>query len=171
KFSNAYQPFPKYKKYTFSDPSRRFSSEEISIFESQVNADGFAKIDNTLAIGKNAPGMLNVQFLARAFENGGDFSMDAFTKKYAPYASFVGLQSPEGKAYGSYFTDQNHTFDIITVDNQGQPIQQNNLEVKVYKVEWRWWWNSSEDNLSKYTTSAYHKPFMETVVNTDTNGK
>ncbi|MBQ0768502.1 MAG: hypothetical protein KBT58_04370 [Bizionia sp.] len=171
KFSNAYQPFPNYKKYTFSDPSRTFSSEEISVFESQVNEDGFAKIDNALSIGKNAPGMLNVQFLARAFENGGDFSMDAFTKKYAPYESFVGLQSPKEKAYGSFFTDENQTFDIITVDSQGKPIQQNDLEIKVYKVEWRWWWNSSEDNLSKYTSSSYHKPFMETKVNTDAKGK
>ncbi|TYC13425.1 hypothetical protein ES677_06750 [Bizionia gelidisalsuginis] len=171
KFSNAYQPFPNYKKYAFSDPSRTFSSEELSVFESRVNADGFAKIENSLSVGKNAPGMLNVQFLVRAFENGGDFSMDAFTKKYAPYKSFVGLQSPDGKAYGSFFTDEDKTFDIITVNSQGKPIQQNNLEVKVYKVEWRWWWNSSEDNLSKYTSSSYHKPFMETTVNTDAKGK
>ena len=46
--------------------------------------------------------MLNAQFLVRAFENGGDFSMDAFTKQYAPYKSFVGLRSPKGKAYGSF---------------------------------------------------------------------
>ncbi|WP_044400912.1 alpha-2-macroglobulin [Lacinutrix sp. Hel_I_90] len=171
KFSNASAPFKNYKHYVFSDPSRTFSGDEITIFEGNVNEAGFTEITNKLSVGKNAPGMLNVQFLVRAFENGGDFSMDAFTKQYAPYASFVGLKSPKDRAYGSFYTDENQTFDIVVVDDQGMPIQRNGLEVKVYKVEWRWWWNSSYDNLSKYTSSSFHKPFMNSTINTDAKGK
>ncbi|WP_452222773.1 MG2 domain-containing protein [Lacinutrix chionoecetis] len=171
KFSNAYAPFKNYKDYTFNDPSRSFSQEELTVFEGNVNEEGFTDIKNKLSVGQNAPGMLNVQFLVRAFENGGDFSMDAFTKQYAPYKSFVGLRSPKGRAYGSFFTDENQTFDIVVVDDQGKPIKRNNLEVKVYKVEWRWWWNSSYDNLSKYTSSSFHKPYMDSKINTDAKGK
>jgi uncharacterized protein YfaS (alpha-2-macroglobulin family) len=171
KFSNAYTPFKNYKEYIFNDPSRSYSQEELNVFEGNVNEEGFAEINNKLSVGQNAPGMLNVQFLVRAFENGGDFSMDAFTKKYAPYKSFVGLRSPKGRAYGSFYTDENQTFDIVVVDDQGNPIKRNGLEVKVYKVEWRWWWNSSYDNLSKYTSSSFHKPFMNSTINTDAKGK
>ena len=171
KFSNAYSPFKNYKDYVFRDPSREFSGEELTIFEDNVNEEGLATITNKLNVGKNAPGMLNVQFLVRAFENGGDFSMDAFSKKYAPYKSFVGLKSPKGRAYGSFYTDENQNFDLVVVDDQGKPIKRNGLEVKVYKIEWRWWWNSSYDNLSKYAKSSYHKPFMNTTVNTDAKGK
>ena len=171
KFSNAYTPFKNYKDYTFRDPSRSFTQEELNVFEGNVDEEGFAEINNKLSVGQNAPGMLNVQFLVRAFENGGDFSMDAFTKKYAPYKSFVGLRSPKGRAYGSFYTDENQTFDIVVVDDQGKPIKRNGLEVKVYKVEWRWWWNSSYDNLSKYTSSSFHRPFMNSIINTDSKGK
>ena len=171
KFSTSYSGFKNYKDYTFTDPTREFNTEEINVFEGKVDADGLAKINNKLAVGKNAPGMLNVQFLVRAFENGGDFSMDAFTKQYAPYESFVGMRSPKGNAYGSFFTDENQTFDVVVVDKDGKPIQRNNLEVKIYKIEWRWWWNSSYDNLSSYVSSTYHRPYLDTKVNTDAIGK
>ncbi|MFG6685158.1 alpha-2-macroglobulin [Mariniflexile sp. HNIBRBA6329] len=171
KFSSSSTAFKNYKDYIFNDPTRQFNTEEINVFEGVVDAEGLAKINNKLEIGKNAPGMLNVQFLVRAFENGGDFSMDAFTKQYAPYESFVGLRAPKGNAYGSFFTDENQTFDVAVVDANGKPIKRNNLEVKVYKVEWRWWWNSSYDNLSTYVSSSYHKPFLNTKINTDANGK
>ncbi|MFI1744613.1 alpha-2-macroglobulin family protein [Thalassobellus sediminis] len=171
KFSTSYTSFKNYKKYTFNDPTRKFNTEEINVFEGNVNDAGLANITKKLEVGKNAPGMLNVQFLVRAFENGGDFSMDAFTKKYAPYKSFVGLRSPKGNAYGSYFTDENQTFDVVVVDAKGKPIKRNNLEVKVYKVEWRWWWNSSYDDLSSYVSSSYHRPYLTSKINTDANGK
>ncbi|SFC98194.1 MG2 domain-containing protein [Algibacter pectinivorans] len=171
KFSTAYSAFKNYKDYTFNDPTRNFQTEEINVFEGKVNNEGLATINKNLSVGKNAPGMLNVQFLVRAFENGGDFSMDAFTKQYAPYESFVGLRSPKGNAYGSFFTDENQQFDVVVVDKNGKPIKRNNLEVKIYKVEWRWWWNSSYDNLSSYVSSNYHRPYTTTKVNTDANGK
>ncbi|MGC1632851.1 MAG: MG2 domain-containing protein, partial [Gelidibacter sp.] len=171
KFSTSYEGFKNYKDYEFVDPTRSFSSEEMTVFEGALNEDGIAKINTSLNIGKNAPGLLNVQFLVRAFENGGDFSLDAFTKTYAPYSSFVGLKSPEGNRYGSFFTDQNQTFDVVTVDAKGNPVKRENLEVKVYKIEWRWWWNSSYDNLSSYVSSSYHKPYLDKKVMTDANGK
>lgn len=171
KFSNAYTSFKNYSDYTFRDPSRSFSTEEIIIFDGKVNEEGLADITNKLNVGSNAPGMLNAQFLVRAFENGGDFSMDAFTKKYAPYKSFVGLKSPKGKGYGSFVTNQNQTFDIVVVDAEGKPIQRNGLEVKVYKINWRWWWNSSYDNLSSYASSTYHQAYKNMKLNTDANGK
>ena len=171
KFTTSYTGFKGYKNYTFSDPTKTFNSEETNVFEGYLDADGKATVDSKLNIGKNAPGMLTAQFLVRAFENGGDFSLDAFTMPYAPYESFVGLQSPKGNNYGSFFTDENQTFDIATVTADGKPIQRKKLEVKVYKIEWRWWWNSSYDNLSNYVSSNYHRPVQQYEIDTDANGK
>ncbi|GGD15732.1 membrane protein [Hyunsoonleella pacifica] len=171
KFSSAYTAFENYKNYTFNDPTRKFQTEEVTVFEGKVNEEGVATINKKLNIGKNAPGMLNVQFLVRAFENGGDFSMDAFRKKYAPYSSFVGLRSPKDNAYGSFFTDENQTFDVVVVDENSKPVKRNNLEVKIYKVEWRWWWNSSYDDLASYVSNRYHRPYKSLKVTTDANGK
>ncbi|MHA7841984.1 MAG: alpha-2-macroglobulin family protein [Winogradskyella sp.] len=171
KFTTKYTSFNGYKNYEFNDPTRNFSTEETNVFEGNLDVEGNAKVNSTLNIGKNAPGMLNAQFLVRAFENGGDFSLDAFTVPYAPYESFVGLRSPEGNRYGSFFTDENHTFDIATVDANGKPIQRKKLEVKIYKVQWRWWWNSSYDNLSSYVSSNYHRPMQQYEIDTDASGK
>lgn len=171
KFNASYEGFENYEDYEFVDPTRSFSSEELNVFEGQLNEEGLAKISTTLNVGKNAPGLLKAQFLVRAFENGGDFSFDAFTNTYAPFSSFVGLKVPEGNRYGSFYTDENHVFDLVTVNAKGLPVKRKNLEVKVYKIEWRWWWNASNDNLSRYVSSSYHRPYFETIVDTDGHGK
>lgn len=171
KFSSSNNAFEGYKDYSFNDPTRKFQTEEMLVFEGKVNDDGIANINQKLTVGKNAPGILNVQFLVRAFENGGDFSMDAFTKTYAPYESFVGLRSPKENANHSYVTEQDHNFDVVVIDKNGKPIKRDDLEVKVFKVEWRWWWNSSYDDLASYASSSYHKPYKSFKLNTDNNGK
>src|SRR5690606_14335107 len=53
----------------------------------------------------------------------------------------------------------------------GKPVKRDNLEIKIYKIEWRWWWNSSYDDLASYTSSNYHRPYLEKKINTDANGK
>jgi len=171
KFRPDYSGFRNYKDYVFTDPTKDFSSEETTIFEGKVNEEGLANINTKLKVENNAPGMLKASFLVRAFENGGDFSIDAFSKSYAPYESFVGLRSPKPQAYGSFFTDETQTFEVATVDKDGKPVKRDSLEVKIYKIEWRWWWNSSYDNLSSYVSSKFHLPYKSFVIKTDKNGK
>ena len=171
KFNPDYSGFKSYPDYVFHDPTKRFQTEELIVFEGNVDSEGTASIKKSIEVGNNAPGMLTAQFLIRAFENGGDFSLDAFNKSYSPYSSYVGLRSPEGNAYGSYFTDTNQIFDVVAVDKDGKPLKRDKLEVKVYKIEWRWWWNSSYDNLSNYVSSSYHRPYLDQTLSTDANGK
>ncbi len=171
KFSTTYTGFENYKGYIFRDPTKKFNSEELNVFEDTLDENGKATLTTNLDIGKNAPGMLQGQFLVRAFENGGNFSLDAFTKVVSPYDSYVGLRSPEGHYYGSYTTNSTHRFEIATVDKNGRPVKRDSLEVKVYKIEWRWWWNSSYDNLSNYVSSSYHRPVLEQHITTGSNGK
>ena len=160
-----------FPKYVFNDPTRKFSSEEVSVFDGKLDAIGNATINKKVNLENRAPGMLKVAFLTKAFENGGDFSMDVIAKNYAPYNSFVGLKSPKAKAYGSYDTDANVSFDVVTVSAEGNPIAKNNIEVEVHKIEWRWWWSSSYENLSTYSGTNYHKPYKKLKVNTNSVGK
>lgn len=171
KVFNTQTKFDGFSNYIFNDPTRSYYSEDIQVFDAKVNANGFAKVSNPMTTGKNAPGMLRVSFLVKAYETGGDFSIDAFSKKYAPYESFVGLQSPKEDDYGSYPTNANHSFDVATVTAEGKPISRKNLEVKVYKIRWRWWWNSGRDNLSTYNSDSYHQPYKSFRINTNTSGK
>lgn len=171
KVINTKTTFKGFEKYTFSDPTRDYYTEEVKLFDGNVNENGFANINKKLSVGKNAPGMLRVNFLVKAYENGGDFSIDAFSKKYAPYSSFVGMQAPKADDYGFYTTNSNHRFEVATVTDQGKAFARKNIEVKIYKVEWRWWWNSGRDNLSTYNSDRYHRPYKTIKLNTDSKGK
>ena len=160
-----------YPTYIFNDPTREFSSEELTVFDGKLDENGKASIDKKMKLENNAPGMLKVAFLTKAFENGGDFSMDVISKNYAPYSSFVGLNSPKLKAYNSYDTNKNITFDVATVSAKGKPLAQTSIEIEVYQIKWRWWWSTSSDNLSNYSGSKYHKPYKKLKINTNSTGK
>ena len=172
KFTTTSSAFSKqYPNYIFNDPIRKFSSEEVKIFDGKLDATGNATISKQVNLKNKAPGMLKVAFLTKAFENGGDFSMDVISKNYAPYSSFVGLKLPKPKAYSSYETDKNIEFEVVSVTAEGNPKPQTAVEVQVYKIKWRWWWSSSYDDISSYDGTSYHKPFKKLKVTTDYKGK
>ncbi|MFC7356255.1 alpha-2-macroglobulin [Jejudonia soesokkakensis] len=163
--------FTKFPSYSFTDPVRQFDELEIPVLKKTLAADGTVSFSEKFEVNKNAPGMLKATFLTKIFEGGGDFSIDVFSKDLAPFSHFVGLQSPEAHRYGSYFTDENTVFDVASVDAQGNPQSGRELEVKVFKIEWRWWWNRGRDNLSRYENASVHRPVKEFTITTNRNGK
>ncbi|RIV36305.1 hypothetical protein D2V08_02950 [Flagellimonas lutimaris] len=163
--------FPNYKNYIFQDPARTFNETELQWISSNLDANGELDINKKIEINGNAPGMLKATFTTKVFEGGGDFSIDVFSKNLAPFSNFVGLRSPEAKQYGSFLTDDNNTFDVVTVDAQGNPSGNRKLKVQVFKIEWRWWWNRGYDNLSRYENATVHRPYKEMNITTGSNGK
>jgi len=166
--STAFKGFPDYE---FSDPVRTFEETEVSILKGKVDEVGKIAILKELELNKKAPGMLRASILTKVFEGGGDFSIDVFTKDLAPYSYFVGLKSPKAQGYGSYFTDEKNRFEVVSVDENGKPSGGRDLEVKVYRIEWRWWWRRGEDNLSTYENSSVHQPYKDISLTTDAKGK
>src|SRR5690606_16082505 len=172
KFTELKTRFAKYDDYTFDDPTRRFSTEEQTVFDGSINSEGKASFSLIPQISEKAPGMLRASFITKVYENGGDFSTDAFSKTYSPYSTYVGLSSPKGDAgRGMLLTDVKHNFDVVTVDETGSPKAVEGLKVTVYKVNWRWWWDTSEDNISSFNSGEYNENIFTTTVNTNESGK
>lgn len=172
KFNQLNTKFSGYDDYTFDDPTRRFSTEEQTVFDGSINSEGKASFSLKPQISERAPGMLRASFITKVYENGGDFSTDAFSKVYSPYPTYVGLSAPKGDiARGMLLTDTKHNFDVVTVDENGKPKAVNGLKVTVYKVNWRWWWDTSEDNISSYNGGEYNENIFSETVNTDSSGK
>lgn len=163
--------FPKFDNYIFNDPVRKFNEVEIPLLKTKLSSKGLVTLNKKLDLNQKAPGMLKASFLTKIFEGGGDFSMDVFSRNLAPYSHFVGLKSPKAKRYGSFFTDENTVFDVASVDAQGNAVGNRELEVKVFRIEWRWWWNRGRDNLSRYENASVHRPVNEFKVTTKGNGK
>lgn len=163
--------FQRFADFNFDDPAREFETEEINIFEGKVNENGIANFQTKISTRSNAPGMLKATFITRAFEEGGDYSIDQMTIPYAPYPYFVGLKTPKGdKARGMLLTDVDHTVNVVSVDAEGKPVERKNIEVKLYKVNWRWWWQAGDDNLASYVGRSHNTPLMTKKISTNEEG-
>jgi len=162
--------FKAYPDYVFDDPSRSFSPQEVTVFEGKLNDEGVAIVKPNLNVTEAAPGMLRASFLTRVFEESGDFSVDRFSVLYSPFKTYVGIHTPKADERGMLLTDQDHTIDVVTVDGKGNPQSVRNLKYAIYKVEWRWWWESGEDDLARYVGSTSHDLIASGTLST-TNGK
>jgi len=171
KFSQQTTTFKNYEKFVFDDLVRRFSTEEVTVFSGKLDANGKANVAINPKIQGQAPGLLKAAFITKVYEEGGDFSTDVMTTTYSPYNTYVGIKSPEPNKYGMLETRKVNQFDIVTLDENGRPKSVKNLEVKIYKVEWRWWWDASSDNLSNYNADNATTSYKTFTINTDSNGK
>ncbi|MFH1320754.1 MAG: MG2 domain-containing protein [Bacteroidota bacterium] len=163
--------FKKYADFIFDDPVRRFDSEEQILFDGKIDEGGEAKVWADISVTDAAPGMLKANFVCRVFEESGDFSIDRFSIPYSPYTSFVGIKLPKGdKTRGMLLTDTNHIVEVVTIDPDGKPVSRDGLEVEVYKVNWRWWWDASDDNLASYVGRSHTMPVHSEKISTS-NGK
>lgn len=171
KFSQQTTTFKSYPKYVFDDLVRKFNTEEINIFSGKIDDKGRASVNIQPKLNEQAAGMLKAAFITKVYEEGGDFSSDVISTTYSPYKTYVGLKSPEPNKYGTLETGTNNRFDVVTVDEKGRPVSVKNLEVNIFKVQWRWWWDASEDNLSNYNSSNSTTSYKTISISTDSNGK
>ena len=157
--------FEKYGQYIFDDPINKFTSETVKIFNNAVDNNGNAIVEFNPGPVKS-PGMLNALFTAKVSEQGGDESITQTTIKYAPYPVFVGINLPglKGKSR-MLFTDNENEVKIVTVDEKGKPVQ-SEAELTVYKISYRWWWESDDENLAYYISNNIYKPVIRKTITT-----
>jgi len=162
--------FDKYADFTFDDPAKNYTSENMDVFKGSIDENGHANINYQIDAKGNAPGALTANFKVKVMEEGGAFSVDRFSIPYYPYESFTGIRLPKGdKSRNMLLTDTNHVVDIVSVDPNGKPLSRN-IEVKVYKVNWRWWWDRSDDDLPAYLENEYKQPILTGNIRT-VNGR
>ncbi len=164
--------FKDYAAYSFDDPAKEFYSEEDKIYEGQLNELGEATVNTNFNVKKNAPGMLNARFKVRAFEKGGDFSIDRFTMPYSAYDTYVGVKIPEGKGWNkALYSNEANLIPIVTLNENGKPIDRKKLKIEVFEIRWRWWWHrSSDDDLARYVADRSTNLIKTDYVDTK-NGK
>ncbi len=152
--------FKGYEKFTFTNPASDFSPHEQTIFEGKLNDKGQATIPLDFQSLEAAPGMVKVWFTSRVFEEGGDFSTNVSNVKYAPFNSFVGVKMPESED-NWYKTDTDYLPEIVTVSANGKPVAGIDIEARLYKIDWRWWWESGSENLAHYISGSYYSPVQQ----------
>lgn len=157
--------FSKYGHYIFDDPVRKFRSGRQQIYKGKLDQNGFSVVHSKIHAKKTSPGMLNANFTTRVFEPGGDYSVDYFSIPYHPYENYIGIQLPKGdKARGMLLTDVDHTARIVMLDNEGKPVKKGEVEIKMYKIKWRWWWEKGKESISSYLGSKAYQPIKSGIV-------
>ena len=149
--------FKNYGQYIFNNPATDFTTIKTDIFDGTLDAEGKANVMLKVPTATEAPGMLNATFTIRVFEPGGDASIYTQTIPFSPFTSYVGinLNQPKGKYIE---TDKDHVFDIVTVNTQGQLVNSSNLEYKIYRIGWSWWWENSGESFGTYINNSSITP-------------
>ena len=164
--------FPKFSDYVFDDPANDFYAEQTRIFDGDLDDTGQATFTNNVLGEIDAPGKLRATYITQVYERGGNSSIDAYSTDYSPYESYVGIKTPKTKNYYRQLdTDKDHKIEIATVDADGNGMAVADLEVKVYLVNFRWWWNRSDTDLASYVSSHANDEIYSTTLQTNSNGK
>ncbi len=169
-FTRGVTRFDRYPDFVFEDPSRDFYSDSEIVFDGYTNEEGKAVVNATLDAGSNAPGVLNAVFRGKAYEESGNFSIDRFSIPYYPYTSFTGIRLPQGDRRGMLLTDTTHTVDVVTVDADGAPVSRDNVEMSLYKIEWRWWWDNTDEG-AVYLGGSSSRLISSGKIRTSSGGK
>jgi alpha-2-macroglobulin len=166
--------FPRFKDFVFEDPTRNVQSDEQKLFDGNLNEQGKATVPLNLNLGNFAPGKLQARFKLRATEPGGDFSIDNESVEVYPYQRMAGIKIPLNR-WGGKQLDYNETgtVELACVDVNGQPVANRQLEVGLYRVDWRWWWemDNYHYDLQQYNSSEHINAVATTTLTTDANGR
>ena len=164
--------FKGYDDYIFDNPTLSFNTQTATVFEGRLDATGKAVVKPDIEVDKQAPGQLKANFLVKVFEPGGAFSIQGISLPYNVYDGYVGIKTPKGSNYsGMLFTNRDNPISIADVDTKGEPFSgSRDVQVELYKIQWRWWWDESGNEFSNFTQDRYNKLIKTETVKL-TNGR
>lgn len=160
-----------YDAYVFDDPARQLNAQKVKVFDGLLDGDGKAKLQLAPEV-HDAPGKVRLNFTTRVFEKSGNFSTQYMSVPYLPYDELVGMNIPKGNGWNNAISrDETHEIAFVTLDGKGKPVADVDLDLEVYRIDWRWWWDRSTDNLSSYINSNYRNRLRDVNLKTDANGR
>ncbi|MEM6643521.1 MAG: alpha-2-macroglobulin family protein, partial [Bacteroidota bacterium] len=140
--------------FEFDLPEKQVSAEKRVIFQGNTDEAGNTSFNYTLPQLKGAGGAVRAVFETKAFEPGGNFSVNTSGINYYPYQSFVGLRLPEGDSWGRLEQNVEHQLDVALVNGRGEALNSGKVRMKIYEVRWRWWWDEADDYSVNYMRSS-----------------
>ncbi len=162
--------FKKYSQYNFDNAAADFSPREEDIASGKLGSDGKKALTFNIS-GRNAPGFLNASFTTRVFEKSGNFSIFTQNVKYSPFDTYIGARIVDKGERGWYSIKKKHLLSIVSVDARGKAAPGRRLHLKIYKVAWRWWWQTYNDNLATYLSSGTRHRVFDKYLTTGSDGK
>ena len=167
------KPFSDWSQYSFiaSHEVPNFGGNSETLWQGVLNESGEADISCSMKTDSTAPGKLKAMFETRVYEGGGAFSVENRTFDFSPYPAYVGMLLPEGEdSYRERMlqTSKNNTVNFVVVDPEGKLIKaKRSFKVDLYRLEWRWWWESDAYEGSMYASSSSIKNVLSSKIYTE----
>ena len=163
--------FDAYSDFNFDDPVRRLSSVDEQLLKGRLDSTGKLRFTKFLTPNEKAAGKLRAIFTNRVFEQSGAFSINRTVLDYHPYKEYVGIKLPKGdEARGMLLTDTKHTVKVASLNADGKPVAMKHVQMTLYKIDWKWWWDKSSESLAEYDDSKHHSKLAQAIIHTSADG-
>ncbi|MBR4453129.1 MAG: alpha-2-macroglobulin [Bacteroidales bacterium] len=159
-----------YEQYVFTNPLVDFSPKTIRLYDGKLSKTGLADIAIKPLASDQYPGKIQAQFICRVIETGGDASVVSKNAVLSPYPTYVGIRSNLNEHYPYIEINKEHKFDVVTLTDKGKLVNCNGLKYFIYKIDWSYWWEFDESELSSYIDNTNIHPVKSGTLST-INGK
>jgi uncharacterized protein YfaS (alpha-2-macroglobulin family) len=164
--------FAGFEQFVFDDPVRNFSSSTQKVFDGKLDEKGYAQFPVKVSLSSPPPGKLTASFTTRVFEESGNFSTILRPYELLPYDHWVGLNIPKGSGYMDAISrEEDHPVLIQTLNSQGKAEANRRVEINVYEIGWRWWWDEQREDLAEYFNNSTHRTVTTESLVSDANGR
>ncbi len=143
-------PFEGYKNYSFKNPLVTYTSSQKELYAGVTDSLGAITRDCVIGADANSPGMLLANITAKVAEPGGDVSIVSKTVPFSPFGVYIGIDLSKK----DYETDRELNFPVVALNQVGARMKSRELEYKIYRLDWNWWWEGGPNDLSRYVGSS-----------------
>lgn len=172
KLSTRTSTFAGFEQFVFDDPVRSFSGSAQKVFDGSLDEKGNASFPVNVSLSSPPPGKLTASFTTRVFEESGNFSTILRPYELLPFDNWVGINIPKGSGYmDAIGRDEDHPVLIQTLNANGKAEPQRHVEINVYEIGWRWWWDEEDENLAEYFNNSTHRAVHTETLMSDANGR
>ena len=133
---------PKWKGYSFGDPSRSFKGDYGEIYVDSPNLDNSGKATVKIPVGKNdedeiweASTYINVTVRSEVMEDGGRWDSGSITRKYFPSEWLLGIAPANS---GKLAVRNNINFKVAAITPDEQPANPGTLNAELFRVTWNY---------------------------------
>jgi uncharacterized protein YfaS (alpha-2-macroglobulin family) len=156
--------FRGFEKFSFDNPGAAYFPSKKTIFDGRLDQNGQVTFPLNFPVSDNFPGKLKAWFTTRVFEEGGDFSINVQQAEFSPYKRYIGIKMPDEED-GWFSTGKNYQPELVALTPEGVPMFIGKVEVSLFKIDWRWWWESGEDYLARYVSGNNYQPIKTWSLN------
>lgn len=162
--------FDAFQNYVFTDRDRRFNPSSQQAFDGTLDADGKASF--SFDVPKNIVGPLQATLRTRVFEKSGNFSTDVNAFTFHPVDYYAGLLVPKNRYdVPRILIGERSSIELGAAAYDGKAAANRELSVKLYRLDWRWWWDDAAGRGSQYNRNRNLSVIEETTVRTNEQGR